>query len=106
MRQLQPARRSRQDLPVELLVGEFAAIRATKQPAAGREAGERQRNEFAVVAFHTENLALFVAGKGRRIEHDRVEGAALFREATEPMERIALAEMMPRRIETVVREIA
>jgi hypothetical protein len=67
------------------------------------ETGGGEFEEVAVVVLRAEDLALVVAGKGGGIEDDAGEGAALLREAAEPVEGVAFAEVMRTGIEPVAR---
>ncbi len=93
-------------MALEVLGVEFVAVRGAEQPAPGLEAALGEGGEGAVVVFHAEDDAFFIAGKGRRIEDDAVEFPALFFEAPQPVKGIAFAKVMLCWVELVVGEIA
>lgn len=89
----------------EVLDAEFSAVCASEDPALGFEACEGVLEKLSVIAFDGEDVSFLVAGEGGRIEDDAVEAAALFGEALEPVEGVALAEVVVIGIEVVEDEI-
>lgn len=61
---------------------------------------------MAEVVFDTEDLAVFIAGEGGRVEDDGIEAAALFCEAAEPVEGVAFAEVLGGGVDVVEFEVA
>ena len=90
---------------LEFVETEIPAICRAKQPAVRCENLGSECGEFTEIFLHAEDLALFIPRERRRIQHDAIELAALFREAAEPMESVALAEMVRCGIKSIVRKI-
>ena len=78
----------------KLAGGHAPKVGAGEDGSSGGKAGEGQFEEAAVVVFDAEDLAFVVAGEGGRVEDDGIELPALFREATEPVEGVALAKVV------------
>ena len=74
--------------------GDAPMVGGTEEPGAGVEAGGGECDEGAVVGFGAEDPALVVAGEAGGVEDDAVEAPLLFGEALEPVEGVALDEVV------------
>ena len=65
-----------------------------------------RRNKFAVISLGLKHSGLFRLRKGRRIKQDHIERPLLFAQPAQPIEGIAIDELMLGRIDIVQRKIA
>ena len=78
----------------------------SEQHAAGFQYAQRRCHQLAVIFFSSEHAALFRLREGRRIKNNRVKRAPFLRETTQPVECVAVDEVVLRGIKTVQREVA
>src|SRR5207302_5766981 len=76
-----------------------------QQNSVALQHGQRRGHEFAIIFLRLKSSVLFRPGKRRRIEHDAVELPLACCEAAQPLEDVAINEIVPGRIEPVEREI-
>ena len=87
-------------------LGPVGGVGGGEQHTAKLEDGQRGGHEAAVIFFGTEGPVFLGLGKRGRIEHHGVERAALFGEPPQPVEGIAVNEIVRRRVEPVQGEVA
>ncbi len=83
-----------------------AALVEANSDAAALEQRQRGGHQPAVILFRLERAALLRLREGGRIEDDQVEHPAFFREPPQPIERVAVNEIVRRRVKSVQLEIA
>ena len=88
-------------LGFELVRAHSAEICARQNGPAGLEAVECHLEKPSVVFLNSKDLSFVVAGEGRGIENDVVKSTALLGESFEPMEGVALAEIVLPNVELV-----
>ena len=81
-------------------------VRRSEQNPARLHQRQRGGDEPAVIFFRAERAVLLRLRKRRRVKHDGVERAAFLRQPPQPVECVAVNEIMRRRVEAVPREIA
>ncbi len=81
-------------------------VGAAQHPAIFRQDLSSKLRQLPEILFHTENLSLFIPRERRRINDDPVELPPLFREPSQPVENVPLAEMMSALIQAVVPEVS
>ena len=81
-------------------------VRRGEQHSARLEHRQRGGDELAVIFFRAERAVFLRLRKRRRVEHHGVERAAFLRQPPQPVERVAVNEIVRRRVEAVQREIA
>src|SRR5581483_2287952 len=80
---------------------EPALVARDEELTARREAREPEGDELGEVALDAPRLALLGRREARRVEDDDVPRAPLAPEPAEPLERVAVDEVVRRRIEAV-----
>ena len=81
-------------------------IGGCQQHAPGLEDGQSGGHEPAVILFGTERAVLLRLRERRRVEDDGVKRAPFFRQPPQPVEGIAVDEIVRRRIQAVPGEVA
>ena len=77
-----------------------------EQDSARPDQRQRGCHQFSVILFRAEYTVFLRLRKRRRIERHRVERAPLLRQPPQPVERVAVNEIVRRRVEAVQREVA
>ena len=85
----------------ELVRAHSPEICARQNGPAGLEAVDGHLEKPSVVFLNSKDLSVVVAGEGRRIENDVVKSSTLSGESSEPVEGVALAEIVPLDVELV-----